>query len=773
MKNYVAFIVMACSSFSVLNAQQGIIPRPNVLTPLKGSFTLSATTTLSASHDSLLKQVDFFNNHLKKIAGFALPTGNKGGNKIALELKQGTAMPSGGYELMVSPGEIRISGYDVPGLFYGLNNLLFLLPDNIKPNQPIAIPAMIAVDAPRFGYRGMMLDVARHFRPVADVKKVIDRMALLKLNVFHWHLTEDQGWRIEIKKYPKLTEVAAWRDGTIIGGYPGTGNDNQKHGGYYTQEEVKEIVRYAAERHITVIPEIEMPGHSSAAIAAYPFLSCFPDEETVIPKHPSLGAQAKKGKKVQESWGVYEDVYAPTEETFAFLQDVIDEIIPLFPAKYIHIGGDECPKEAWKRSAFCQQLIKDKGLKDEHGLQSYFIQRMEKYINSKGKQIIGWDEILEGGLAPNATVMSWRGEDGGIEAAKQKHDVIMSPTTYAYLDYSQSKNEDSVVIGGYLPLEKVYGYDPLPNELKNTPYAGFVKGAQANVWTEYMRTQGKVEYMIFPRLAAITEAMWTMPENKNWTDFENRLPGFFNLLEKLNTNFSRAYYDIQPTITPNATRNGVNWHLKSNLKEAKIMVTAPGKPASFAYTAPIPVTASGTYKAVLLVNGKQIKPITQTFLLHKAVGRKVTLHNPTSPKYPGNGGFQGIVNGSVSNSGLKSSEWLGWEGGDMHLEIDLGVLSDVKKLVIHTIESRGSWIYYPKEVWITLKDEQGKTVQEIKVKPSAVEADAGQYAWEVPVKGLVKARFAKVKLFNHGMIASGMPGGGHKAWLFVDEIEVK
>ncbi|MCU0376175.1 MAG: family 20 glycosylhydrolase, partial [Chitinophagaceae bacterium] len=296
MKNCFAFILMAFSSVSTGIAQQGIIPKPNVLTPLKGSFMLSPSTSISASHDSLLKQAVFFNQHLKAIAGFALPTGTATGNKIVLELKQGTAMPAGGYELMIAANEIRVSGYDAAGLFYGLNNLLFLIPANHKAGQPVAIPAVVAVDAPRFGYRGMMLDVARHFRPVDDVKKVIDRMALLKLNVFHWHLTEDQGWRIEIKKYPKLTEIAAWRDGTIIGGYPGTGNDNQKHGGFYTQEEVKEIVSYAAARHITVIPEIEMPGHSSAAIAAYPFLSCFPDEETVIPKHPSLGAKAKKGK---------------------------------------------------------------------------------------------------------------------------------------------------------------------------------------------------------------------------------------------------------------------------------------------------------------------------------------------------------------------------------------------------------------------------------------------------------------------------------------------
>jgi len=332
------------------------------------------------------------------------------------------------------------------------------------------------------------------------------------MNTFHWHLTDDQGWRIEIKKYPKLTTVGGFRNGTIIGRYPGTGNDGLSYGGYYTQEQIKEVVKYAADRFITVVPEIEMPGHSSAAIAAYPQLSCFPEEAT---KHPAKCAWNgdSTGKKVQQTWGVFEDVYAPTEYTFNFLQDVLNEVMQLFPSKYIHIGGDECPKESWKRSAFCQQLIKEKGLKDEHGLQSYFIQRIEKYLNTKGRQIIGWDEILEGGLAPNATVMSWRGEKGGIEAAQQQHNVIMTPGGWCYFDHSQTQQEDSVTIGGFTSVEKVYSYDPVPKEL-SAANKKYVLGAQGNVWTEYIGNTAKLEYMVFPRISALSEVLWTSAEQK-------------------------------------------------------------------------------------------------------------------------------------------------------------------------------------------------------------------------------------------------------------------
>ncbi len=523
--------------------QYPITPKPQQLVAKSGTFNLSASTVLLLDDAGQKQSANFLNDYLKRFYGFTLNVATKATkNYIRLGVKRLLVKGiEGKYELQITPSSIHISGDTYQGTFYGIQTIIQLLPT--ETSLKLLLPCASIMDQPRFAYRGLHLDVARHFMPLDFIKKYIDYIAYFKLNTFHWHLTDDQGWRIEIKKYPELTRVGGFRDGTIIGHYPGIGNDNKYYGGFYTQKQVKEIVQYAKNRFVTVIPEIEMPGHASAAIAAYPQLSCFPKESTVIPGPASEASKMKKGKKVQETWGVFEDVFAPTDYTFNFLQDVIDEVLPLFPAAYIHIGGDECPKESWKRSAFCQQLIKENGLKDEHGLQSYFIQKIEKYINTKGKKIIGWDEILEGGLAPNAAVMSWRGEKGGITAAKQGHEVVMTPGSHCYLDHSQSKNEDSVTIGGYLPIETVYSYDPVPAALSAVE-AKFILGAQGNVWSEYMENTSKVEYMLFPRLAALSEVLWTFKNNKNWENFEKRIPMIFKRLDKQKLKYSKAYYDL-------------------------------------------------------------------------------------------------------------------------------------------------------------------------------------------------------------------------------------
>lgn len=524
---------------SQLVAQVNIIPQPASLVMGNGEFTITPATKIAMQSNELKKQAVFLNDYLQKFYGFKLKVIAKSGlnaNAIVLNnVKMNNAIP-GAYKLNVTNNAVTITGDDGEGVFYGIQTLIQLLP--VTPSKALAIQQLSIEDQPRFAYRGMMLDVGRHFFDVDYVKKFIDFLALHKINKFHWHLTEDQGWRIEIKKYPKLAQIGGCRHGTIIGHHPGKGNDQHKDCGYYTQEQVKEIVKYASDRFITVIPEIELPGHSSAAIAAYPQLSCFPDEPTQPAKGVKDWAGPKKGKQVQQAWGVYPDVFCPSEYTFGFLQDVLDEVIRLFPSEYIHIGGDECPKEAWKRSEFCQNLVREKGLKDEHGLQSYFIGRIEKYLNSKGRNIIGWDEILEGGLAPNATVMSWRGEAGGIEAAKQKHNVIMTPTTYVYFDYAQKKNEDSLVIGGFLPLDKVYNYNPLPGELTKEEQK-YILGAQANVWTEYMANPAKVEYMIFPRMTALSEVLWSPHSKKDYNGFKKRLTTQFMRYDLWKINYSR------------------------------------------------------------------------------------------------------------------------------------------------------------------------------------------------------------------------------------------
>lgn len=488
-------------------AQVSIIPLPaEVNMPATaGSFMMSASTPIFVEGSGMTNTIDFLNLYLKQVYGFTLKESKvKSGEGIRLNFEKMDKPTPGAYTLQVRKEGIYISGDNENGVFYGIQTLIQLMP--VGKSASLKIPFISITDYPRFQYRGLMLDVGRHFFPVDFVKKYIDYIALHKMNYFHWHLTEDQGWRIPVPKYPLLTKVGGFRDGTIIGRFPGKGNDNLRYGGSYTREEIKDVVAYAAKRYITVVPEIEMPGHSSAALTAYPYLGC-------------TGGPYK----VQQTWGVFNDVFCAGNDTvFTFLQNVIDEVVALFPSKYIHIGGDECPKTSWKTCPKCQKRIKDNNLKDENGLQSYFIRRMEKYINSKGKTIIGWDEILEGGLAPNAVVMSWRGEKGGIEAARQNHDVIMTPGSYVYLDHSQTKKEDSVAIGGFLPIETVYGYEPVPKEL-TAAEATHIMGAQGNVWTEYMGNTQKVEYMIFPRMSALSEVLWSPAAKRNWAGFQPRL----------------------------------------------------------------------------------------------------------------------------------------------------------------------------------------------------------------------------------------------------------
>lgn len=438
-------------------------------------------------------------------------------------------------------------------MFYGIQTLSqLILKDTLVNNasSELAIPAVNITDAPRFEYRGMMLDVCRHFFSVEFVKKYIDILALHKMNTFHWHLTDDQGWRIEIKKYPRLTEIGAYRNGTITGHYPGDGNDQKRYGGFYTQDEIKDIVAYAADRHITVIPEIELPGHSSAAIAAYPYLSCFPEEPTKIPNDMMSikGREIQKSgtpKIVQETWGVMDDVYcAGKESTFEFLENVLSEVITIFPSEYIHIGGDECPKGNWERCSSCQDRIKELGLKDEHELQSYFVHRIEKFLNSKGKSIIGWDEITEGGLSPSATVMYWRGwiKDVPEKVAAQGNDIIMTPTGYSYFDAYQVDKDDQdtepLAIGGYTSVEKVYSFEPIPKNVTAAQQKQFL-GAQANLWTEYITTEDHAEYMVLPRMAALSEVVWSPKESKDWTSFHSRLPHLTRIYADKGWNYAK------------------------------------------------------------------------------------------------------------------------------------------------------------------------------------------------------------------------------------------
>lgn len=533
-----------------------IIPKPVSLEIQTGRFLVNADTKISGTAN-LKNEGAYLADLLSHMANTEITFSQDAPGNIVLKLDD-TIENEEAYTLTVAYDNIVISGKTVKGVFYGIQTLKQLLPINQGEQNErldkLTIPAVNITDTPRFEYRGMHLDVARHLFPIDFIKKYIDLIAMHKMNTFHWHLTEDQGWRIEIKKFPKLTEIGSKRHGTILGHHPGTGNDETAYGGFYTQEEVKDIVAYAAKRHVTVIPEIELPGHASAAIASYPYLSCFPEEPTVVTNN--MGSKAGKAvqangtpKIVQETWGVFDDVFcAGQEETFQFLEAVFDEVIPLFPSEYIHIGGDECPKSNWKRCPDCRKRIKEEKLADEHELQSYFIQRIEKYLNSKGKKIIGWDEILEGGLAPNATVMSWRGEAGGIEAAKQHHDVIMTPGHSCYFDHYQTEDKENepLSIGGKTTVADVYAYEPVASQLTEEQ-SQYILGAQANVWTEYMKTTDYVEYMILPRMTALSEVVWSPKESKDWEDFKMRLNRMKTRYEALDLNYANHVFNTEKT----------------------------------------------------------------------------------------------------------------------------------------------------------------------------------------------------------------------------------
>ncbi|MCU0467099.1 MAG: beta-N-acetylhexosaminidase [Arcicella sp.] len=528
---FLIFSILSISFGVIAQNEYNIIPIPQKLEAQIGSFTVNDKTTI-VGNPAWIDVAELLNTQLNTVNGWnkKVVVGSKKIVKGSIQFMQDETIADEGYKLDVSPKQVLISAKTAKGAFYGVQTLLQLLPTDVFKEGKVegikwTIPCCKIEDAPRYSYRGLHLDVGRHFSPVPFIKKYIDLIALHKFNTFHWHLTEDQGWRIEIKKYPKLTEIGSIRKETLVGKYGSGKYDGKPYGDFYTQEEVKEVIAYATKKFVTIVPEIEMPGHAQAALAAYPEFGCNQD----------------KIYQVHTTWGVSNDVFCPREETFTFLENVLTEVIDLFPSQYIHIGGDECPKDQWKTSRFCQDLMKKEGLKDEHELQSYFIRRIDKFITSKGRKMIGWDEILEGGLSPNATVMSWRGETGGIAAAKQNHDVIMTPTTYVYLDYYQGDPKtEPLAIGGFLPIEKVYGYEPAPKELTEEQQKKII-GIQANVWTEYLPTSASVEYMAYPRACAVAETAWSPKSSKNFDNFKNRLKTHVQRLENLKVNYSKTF----------------------------------------------------------------------------------------------------------------------------------------------------------------------------------------------------------------------------------------
>ncbi len=767
-------LISLASPLLAQQKQPDLIPYPAEVTQGTGYFMLKNTVTVSSSlpgHE-WKNLVSYFKSEIKKQFGIVVKEVAKGQPAdISFNMRR---MPTSGkpaYQLDVTKKGITISSNFAEPAFHAIQTLFQLLP--VDKKVPAQIPVVKISDHARFEYRGMHLDVSRHFFPVDFIKKYIDYLAYHKFNTFHWHLTDDQGWRIEIKKYPSLTNIGSWRNGTIIGRYPGTGNDNKGYGGYYTQEQIREVVNYARDRFIDVIPEIEMPGHSSAAIAAYPWLSCFPEKPTEIPANmisQKSSAEQRNGqvKLVQETWGVFDDVFcAGNDSTFMFLQNVVDEVISLFPSKYFHIGGDECPKTHWKICPRCQQRKKDLGLKDEHELQSYFVQRMEKYLNSKGKTLIGWDEILEGGLAPKAIVMSWRGETGGIEAARQQHQVIMTPGNPVYFDHSQSENEDSITIGGYNPIEKVYAYEPVSKEL-TAEEGNYILGAQANLWTEYIENNRKVEYMVFPRMAALSEVLWSSKENRNWENFEKRLMTQFKRYEKWGVDYSKAYFDLKATVLPTPDNNGLLWKVENKFN-IPVTINYSGWDSIWTYVKPQLIQEATTAHAYFIKENRQYG-FSQKFHFNKATGKPITLRLPPSKNYPGDGAFT-LVNGIQNQKGLaRSKEFLGFSGTDCDALINLGSLQEIASVTVHVFQQKGSWIWNPASVEV-FSSVDGMYFSSAGISADVTTTSSGNGTLTVNLNNTLTS-FIKVVVKNFGDIPEGNPGAGKKAWLFVDEIEV-
>ncbi|MCZ4223143.1 glycoside hydrolase family 20 protein [Pedobacter rhodius] len=723
----------------------GIIPKPVKEIRKDGFFTIKANTKLFFS-DNQHVSLSFFNQYLRDLTGFSLSKSNlTEGNGINLVIDSALKIKPEGYTLVITTKRIDIKAIDESGLFYGLQSLMQLIKKNGKA---IAVPAYYIKDEPRFAYRGMHLDVARHMFSVATIKKWLDVLAFYKINTFHWHLTDDQGWRIEIKKYPSLQKISAFRKETLIGHKRANPHvfDGKRYGGFYSQEEVKDIINYAAKRQITTIPEIEMPGHASAVLAAYPNLGCTggPYETATF-------------------WGVFDDVFcAGNEETFNFLEGVLDEVIALFPSRYIHIGGDECPKTRWHDCPKCQKRIKEEKLKDEHGLQSYFIARMEKYLNAKGKKIIGWDEILEGGLAPDATVMSWTGLSGGIAAAKLKHDVIMTPEKFVYLDYYQSLNKsEQIAAGGYLPLRKLYDYEPMPAEL-GAAEQGYIKGVQANVWSEYMAEGKKAEYMIFPRVIALAEMAWSKKENRNYTDFLVRLNAGLKFLNGIN--YSSSFYEITGKSSPDG------FSLQTDMPDAEIRYTVDGSEPTMnskKYTSSVKLEKSATIKAKLF---KGHYPVGK--LYEQQIIRSLASDKTISLKNSGNGNYnvdkQVLVNGIPGSPIYNNGEWLGLSGTDFEAVADLGTEIIIKEISINVLNYQWQKMHPPKELIMEI------SADNINFKEVARQTSFKLEGLNVVLNKInpVTARYVRIKATNAGIIPDGFYGAGTKAWLMVDEIIV-
>jgi hexosaminidase len=760
-------LLVSCSG-STPKADYEVIPLPQQITEKSGSgFTLDETVKIlfPEGNDAMARNAAFLSEYVAQMTGLQLQTeaaatvdAGAANGHIALTLGLDPEKPEA-YRLTVGKEGVTIVGGSEAGVFYGIQTLRKALP---VVSGSVLLPAVEVNDWPRFGYRGAHLDVSRHFIGVDSVKRFIDMLALHNMNRFHWHLTDDQGWRIEIKSRPELTTVGSKRKATVIGHNSGR-YDSVPYGGFYTQDQAREVVAYAAERHITVIPEIDLPGHMLAALTAYPELGC-------------TGGPYE----VWGQWGVAEDVLcAGNDATLKFIDEVLGEVVDLFPSEYIHVGGDECPKVRWKSCPKCQARIRALGIKgdDKHTaeeyLQSFVINHAEKFLNARGRQMIGWDETLEGGLAPNATVMSWRGVEGGIEAARQKHQAIMTPTTYLYFDYYQSKETDKepIAIGGYVPVEMVYNYEPV-SPLLTPEEAEYIIGVQANLWTEYIPNFRQVEYMELPRMAALAEIQWSDPGRKNYNEFLARLPQLVRIYDLMGYNYATHVFDVNVSFTPNPAK-GVLDVAMTAIDGAPIHYTLDGTEpteASSRYVDTLRIAEPGALKAVVVRPTGHSRVFTEEIAFNKASVRPITMLQPINKQYE-YAGAGTLVDGLRGNGNYKTGRWIAFWKNDMEAVIDLGDSTEISRAQIETCVVKGDWVFDARYFGVAVSDD-GKTFRTVAEAEYPVMANSdrdGVYIHELLFEPTV-TRFVKITAKPEHAMPTWHPGKNSPAFLFVDEI---
>lgn len=756
---------LSCSSGAVQDANYQVIPLPQEIVTATGKpFMLDSGVKIiyPEGNEKMQKNAEFLAGYIKEITGkdLKIETGTEGKHAIVLKLGLDAANAEA-YNLKVDGDAVTIAAPTEAGVFYGIQTLRKSLPIT---KGDVELTAVEINDYPRFGYRGVHFDISRHFFTVEEAKTYIDMMVLHNMNRLHWHLTDDQGWRLEIKKYPLLTEIGSKRAETVIGRNSGE-YDGKPYEGFYTREQAKEIIAYAADRYITVIPEIDLPGHMQAALAAYPELGC-------------TGGPYE----VWTQWGVSDNVLcAGNDKVLAFIDDVFTEIMEIFPSEYIHVGGDECPKDKWKECPKCQARIKALGIKSdskhskEEYLQSFVINHAEKFLNDHGRRIIGWDEILEGGLAPNATVMSWRGEAGGIEAAKQHHDVIMTPNTYLYFDYYQTKDieDEPLAIGGYLPIDHVYGYEPMPASLSREEQKHII-GVQANHWSEYFPSFSQLQYMALPRWAALAEIQWTMPEKKDYDLFLARMLHMMDLYKLLGYNYAKHILNIHAEFVPNPATKSVDVTL-SSIDHADIHYTLDGTEptaASPKYTEPLKIDKDCTLKAVIVRPSGNSKVFTENLTFNKATVKPVTMNQPINKQYAYKG-ENTLVDGLKGNKNYKTGRWIAFYKNNMEAVIDMLEPTEISNAQIETCVEQGDWVFDARSFTVEVSDD-GKAYR--KVASDSYPAMKEDGANGVHVHELhfdpVKARYVKITVEPEYSIPAWHNGKGNPAFVFIDEISL-